>query len=110
MPTYTEQLTKVQEDVLNTIKEAQDASLKSMHAFREIAASYPTTVPTLPAMPKLEGFPTAHEVIEQSFEFARKFWELRKDYTLKVAELIETASKQAADASVRASKSGKHNN
>jgi hypothetical protein len=107
MPTYTEYFNKVQEDVLTQIKEAQDASLKSMTSLRELAASYPTTVP---AMPKFEGFPTPSEVIEQSFEFAEKFLEIRKAYTLKVAELIETAQKQAMDATRPTVKAGKHNN
>ena len=91
MPTYTEYIEKVQEDVLNQIKEAQDASLKSFAA-----------------MPKFEGFPTPSEVIEQTFDFAEKFLELRKAYTLKVADLIETAQKQFVEAA-RPSKSAKHN-
>jgi hypothetical protein len=107
MATYTEYLTKVQDDVLTSIKEAQDASLKSMISFREIAANYPTSVQTLP---KFEGFPTPAEVIQQSFDFAEKFLEMRKDYTLKVAELIETAQKQAVDATARGAKAAKHNN
>ena len=105
MPTYTEYIEKVQEDVLNQIKEAQDASLKSFASLREMAASYPTSVP---AMPKFEGFPTPVEVIEQTFDFAEKFLELRKAYTLKVAELVETAQKQFVEAA-RPSKAAKHN-
>jgi phage-related tail protein len=107
MPTYTEYLEKVQEDVLTQIKEAQDASLKSMESMREIAANYQTTVP---ALPKFEGFPTPSQVIAQSFEFAEKFLDIRKAYTLKVAELIETAQKQAVDATRNAAKTAKHNN
>lgn len=107
MPTYTEYFTKVQEDVLNQIKEAQDASLKSMTSLREMAASYPTTLPT---MPKLEDFPTPAEAIKQSFEFAEKFLEIRKAYTLKLAQMIETAQKQAVDASRTTVKAGKRNN
>jgi hypothetical protein len=102
MATYTEYLNKIQEDVLTSIKEAQDASLKSLSSFGEIAAKYPATAP---AMPKFEGFPTPAEVIEQSFDFAQKFIDLRKEYTLKVAEMI--ASAQATVEPTR--KSGKHN-
>ncbi|MBV8082684.1 MAG: hypothetical protein JO293_07300 [Candidatus Eremiobacteraeota bacterium] len=105
MPTYTEYIEKVQEDVLNQIKEAQDASLKSFASLREMAGSYPTSVS---AMPKFEGFPTPSEVIEQTFDFAEKFLELRKAYTLKVAELVETAQKQFVEAA-RPSKAAKHN-
>lgn len=105
--TYADYLTKIQEDVLDTIKEAQDASLKSFASLRELSANYPTTVP---AMPKIDGFPTPVELIKQSFEFAEKFLEVRKEYTLKVAELIETAQKQVVDAARATAKQGKHNN
>ena len=90
MPTYTEYFNKLQEDVLSQIKEAQDASLKGFAA-----------------MPKFEGFPTPSEVIEQTFDFAEKFLEMRKAYTLKVAELIENAQKQFVE-SARPSKA-RHN-
>jgi geranylgeranyl pyrophosphate synthase len=107
MPTtYTDYISKVQDDVLDQIKEAQDVSLKSFASLREMSASYPT----MPAMPKLDGFPTPSEVIEQSFEFAEKFLELRKAYTLKVVDLIETAQKQFADAARTTAKTAKHNN
>ena len=104
--TYADYLTKIQDDVLDTIKEAQDASLKSFASLRELGASYPTTVP---AMPKIDGFPTASELIKQSFDFAEKFLEVRKEYTLKVAELIETAQKQVVDAARATAKPSKHN-
>jgi hypothetical protein len=105
--TYADYLTKIQEDVLDTIKEAQDASLKSFASLRELGANYPTTVP---AMPKIDGFPTASELIKQSFDFTEKFLEVRKEYTLKVAELIENAQKQVIDAARATSKPSKHNN
>ena len=93
--TYADYLTKIQEDVLETIKDAQEASLKSF---------------AVPAFPKVEGFPTAAELIKQSFDFAEKFLEVRKEYTLKVAEMIEAAQKQAVDAARATIKAGKHNN
>ena len=105
--TYADYLTKIQDDVLETIKDAQDASLKSFASMREFGMSYPTTVP---AMPKFDGFPTAAELIKQSFDFAEKFLEVRKEYTLKVAELIETAQKQAMEAARATVKTAKNNN
>ncbi|MBV8172618.1 MAG: hypothetical protein JO219_11880 [Candidatus Eremiobacteraeota bacterium] len=103
--TYTDYIAKVQDDVLAQIKEAQDVSLKSFASFRELSATYPT----MPAMPKLEGFPTPAEVIEQSFDFAEKFLELRKAYALKVAALAETAQKHFADAARTTVKASKNN-
>jgi hypothetical protein len=106
MPTtYVDYLSKVQEDVLDQIKEAQEVSLKSFASLREQFAAYPG----MPATTKFEGFPTPAEVIEQSFDFAEKFLEMRKAYTLKVAELIETAQKQFVDAARTTAKTAKHN-
>jgi hypothetical protein len=105
--TYADYLTKIQDDVLDTIKEAQDASLKSFASLREMSANYPASVP---AMPKIDGFPTPSELIKQSFEFTEKFLEVRKAYTLKVAELIEATQKQVIDAARASAKPGKHNN
>jgi len=104
--TYTQYLEKVQEDVLEGIKENQDATLKSIESFRELAAAYPTTVP---AFPKLEGYPSATELIEKSFEFTHKLLDLRKDYAIKFAEIVEAAQKQVLDATVRHPKTSKQN-
>lgn len=104
--TYTQYLEKVQEDVLEGIKESQDATLKNIASMRELAATYPTT---LPAFTKLEGYPSATELIEKSFEFTHKLIDLRKDYAIKFAEIVEAAQKQVFDATVRQPKSGKHN-
>ena len=103
---YADYLTKVQEDVLDTIKEAQDASLKSFASLRELAVNYPAA----PMAPKFDGFPTAAELIKQSFDFAERFLEVRKEYTLKVAELIEAAQKQAVEAARATTKPSKHSN
>jgi hypothetical protein len=104
--TYTQYLEKVQEDVLEGIKESQETTLKNIASFRELAVAYPTT---LPAFPKLEGYPNATELIEKSFEFTHKLIDLRKDYAIKFAEIVETAQKQVLDATVRQTKSAKHN-
>src|SRR5215470_3062223 len=104
--TYTQYLEKVQEDVLEGIKESQEATLKSIETFRELAAAYPTTVP---AFPKLEGYPSATEFVERSFEFTHKLIDLRKEYAIKFAEIVEAAQKQMIDATTRHTKSGKHN-
>ena len=104
--TYTQYLEKVQEDVLEGIKESQDATLKSIETIRELAASYPTTAP---AFPKLEGYPSASEWVEKSFEFTHKLIDLRKEYAIKFAEIVEAAQKQVLDATTRHPKSGKHN-
>jgi hypothetical protein len=85
-------ITKIQEDGLNTLKQTQDASLAAMGEFRKFATEMSDKPGT---MPTFENIPTPTQLVELSFGFAGQFLELRKAYTLKVAELITETSKQA---------------
>jgi hypothetical protein len=93
----TEFISKLQEEGLKTLKQTQDASLAAINDFRKIGKEFgqPGTVPSF------ENLPTATQLVELSFGFAAQALELRKSYTLKIAELIVETQKQA-EASVKA--------
>lgn len=97
---YIEYFAKLQEQGLAAVKQAQDASLAALTSFREIAAQFPTNTEVTP----FAGIPTPAKAIEQSFDFASKLLELRKQYALHVAELLVSAQKAATEAAVRAAK------
>jgi hypothetical protein len=85
-------INKIQEEGLSTLKQTQEASLAAMGDFRKLATELsdkPGTIPTF------ENLPTPTQLVELSFGFASQFLEVRKAYTLKVAELIAEAQKQA---------------
>ena len=63
-----------------------------MSKFREFGnefAEKPGTIPTF------ENMPSPTQLVEMSFGFASQMLEIRKAYTLKVAEMLVEAQKQA---------------
>lgn len=93
----TEFITKIQEESLKGLKQAQDQNIKAINDFRAFGKEFgqPGTVPTF------ENLPTATQLVEMTFGFAAQALELRKAYTLKIAELIVETQKQA-EAQVKA--------
>lgn len=88
----TEYFTKVQQEGLATLKQSQDASLAAFEKFRALGKEFsekPGTVPTF------ENLPTPTQMVEMSFGFAAQLLELRKAYTLKIAEMLVETQKQA---------------
>lgn len=93
-----EYFTKMQNEGLATIKQAQDQNLAAIGKLREFATEFaekPGTIPTL------ENLPTPTQLVEMSFGFASQILELRKAYTLKIADLLVETQKQA-EAQVKA--------
>lgn len=88
----TEYFTKMQQEGLATIKQSQDASLAAIEKFRALGKEFsekPGTVPTF------ENLPNPTQLVEMSFGFAAQLLELRKAYTLKIAEMLVETQKQA---------------
>ena len=92
-------MNKIQEEGLTALKQTQEASLSAMGDFRKFANELTEKPGTIPAF---ENLPTPTQLVELSFGFASQFLELRKAYTLKVAEMIVEAQKQAEATASRA--------
>ena len=91
----SEYMTKFQEEGLAAIKQTQDASLNAMKSFREFTKELtekPGSVPTL------ENVPSPTQLVELSFGFAIQLLELRKAFTLKIAEMLVETQKQTQEA------------
>ncbi len=93
MPEYTQFMTKMQEEVLKNVKQAQDASLAAMASMRDMANDQGENGERTFA----NGFATPAAVIENAFGFASMLMRLQKDYALKVAETMVGAQKAATD-------------
>jgi hypothetical protein len=87
-----EYLNKFQQEGLEAIKETQDASLKAIGSFREFGKELGEKPG---AMPAFENLPTPTQLVEMSFGFASQLLELRKAYTMRIAEMIVDTQKQA---------------
>jgi hypothetical protein len=87
-----EYITKMQQEGLATLKQSQDANIAAMTQFRSIGKDFAAKPGTLPTF---ENIPTATQFVEMSFAFAAQFLELRKAYTLQIAEMLVDTQKQA---------------
>jgi hypothetical protein len=94
----SEYMNKFQEEGLAAIKRTQDASLNAMSAFREMSKEFAEKPGTMPA---LENLPTPTQLVELSFGFASQLLEMRKAFTLKIAEMMVETQKQA-EANIKA--------
>ncbi|MGH7756093.1 MAG: hypothetical protein ACREM8_07405 [Vulcanimicrobiaceae bacterium] len=101
MPTgIAEYITKIQDESLALVKQAQDANLAALAS----ASEFGTKIPSLndAKIPSIEGLPTPAQFVAMSFDFATRFLELRKEYALKVTEAFVAVQKDATQATVRA--------
>ena len=88
----SEYMNKFQEEGLAAIKQTQDASLNAIKSFREFTREM-TEKPG--SVPSFENIPTPTQLVELSFGFASELLELRKAFTLRVAEMLVETQKQA---------------
>jgi hypothetical protein len=85
-----EYMNKFQKESLEAIKETQDASLRAMQSFGEFAKEWSATPGTVPSF---ENVPSPTQFVEMSFGFAGALLEMRKHYTMKIAEMVSDAQK-----------------
>jgi hypothetical protein len=88
----SEYMNKFQEEGLAAIKQTQDASLNAIKSFREFTREMNEKPGTMPAF---ENVPSPTQLVELSFGFASQLLELRKAYTLRIAEMFVETQKQA---------------
>jgi len=87
----SEYMNKFQEEGLAAIKQTQDASLNAMKSFREFSREMSEKPGS---MPTFENVPSPTQLVELSFGFASQLLELRKAYTLRIAEMFVETQKQ----------------
>jgi hypothetical protein len=88
----TEYFNKFQQESLDALKQTQDANLDALTKVRALGNEFevkPGTVPTF------ENVPSPTQFVEMSFGFANQLLEIRKAYTLKVAQMFVDVQKQA---------------
>jgi hypothetical protein len=93
-----EYFNKIQEEGLKTLKQTQDASLAAFNEIRSFTKEMQDKPGTVPS---IENLPTPTQLVELSFGFATQVLELRKAYTLKIAEMLVETQKQV-ETSVKA--------
>ena len=78
MSNYNKLLEKAQGEFLSGLKQAQDLNVKTLATVTELFESNGATA----------KLPTPTEIVERSFAFTTQLLETRKEYMLKLAELL----------------------
>ncbi len=89
MATATEQLTKVQDQILDTIASIQKPVVD---AVTKVAERAETVVPEVPAVPGSDNLPTVDELIVNQFAFLEKLLSQQKDFTNALLTAIKPVS------------------
>ena len=78
MTSYLDTLAKLQDQGIDALKQVQTAQLTAITSLRDAAKA-------LPALPKVEGFPTVAEIAEFNASFATKVLEQQAAFVSQVA-------------------------
>lgn len=96
-----EYVSKFQEESLEAIKQSQETGLKAIRSFGEFTKEWSEKSGTVPAF---ENLPSPTQWVEMSFGFASQLLEIRKNYAMKIAEMIaETQKRTQANVSAATS-------
>jgi hypothetical protein len=92
--TYLETIEKLQQQGLETLKQAQAVQIATLTSIREIVGSAPLT----PAMPSLDKLPTFAELTDVSQTFVKQLAAQQSTYVAELAGFFSTVQKDAAAA------------
>lgn len=87
-----EYMNKFQKEGLEALKQTQDASLKAMDSFAEFTKEFSEKPGQLA---EFSNVPSPTQLVEMSFGFASQLLEMRKAYTMKIAEMMLDTQKHA---------------
>ena len=99
MATATEVITSVEDQVLETVKQGQEAIVKAVRTWADASKNL---IPDLPPLPFADQLPNVTELVETSFAFADKLIASQREF---VAALLE-ATKPVYGAADKAVKNG----
>jgi len=76
----TDETKRVQDQVLDAIRQSQEAALHAVSAWSESVAKLAPKLPDLPKLPMTDALPTPGEVSDQFFEFAQQLLTSQQDF------------------------------
>ena len=80
MNTYTEFLEKAQDEFLSGLKQAQELNIKAIESVTDLFKQNGTN--------GTAELPTPSQIVERTFAFTNQLLEARKEYMLKLADLL----------------------
>ena len=83
MATATEMFSALEDQVLETVRQSQEAVVKAVKTWAEAGKSM---VPDLPPLPFADQLPNTVDIVENAFDFADKLLAAQRDFAAAVLE------------------------
>ena len=99
MATATDMFTGLEDQVLETVKQGQEAIVKAVRTWADASKNL---IPDLPPLPFADQLPNVSEIVENSFAFADKLIASQREF----ASAIIDAAKPVLGAADKAVKNG----
>jgi hypothetical protein len=90
-PTTTAEL---QEQVLEGIRQSQQAIIEAARAWGDATAKVSPSLPNVPTRPQVEGVPSPAELVESSFDFAEKLLASQREFTKQLIAALPNPPKR----------------
>jgi hypothetical protein len=93
----TDRNKQVQAQVLESIKQTQDAAIQAVSAWGESVAKLAPNLPDMPKLPMInEPLPKPSELADQYFEFAQQLLTLQRNFVEKLIAALPGQDKASA--------------
>lgn len=106
MATATEMFSALEDQVLETVRQSQEAVVKAVKTWAEAGKSI---VPDLPPLPFADQLPNTVDIVENAFDFADKLLAAQRDFAAAVLEaarpVLSNGKAKATNSRPAASKS-----
>lgn len=86
MATATEMITGLEDQVLETVKQGQEAVVKAVRTWADASKSL---IPDLPPLPFADQLPNTSEIIENAFAFADKVLASQREFVAAILDAVK---------------------
>jgi hypothetical protein len=83
MATATEMFSALEDQVLETVRQSQEAVVKAVKTWADAGKSM---VPDLPPLPFADQLPNTVDIVENAFDFADKLLAAQRDFAAAILE------------------------
>lgn len=104
MATPTEMMSALEDQMLEIVRQSQDAVVKAVKTWADAGKGL---VPDLPALPFADQIPAPAEMVETAFEFADKVLAAQREFATAVLDAAKPVLGGAKDVVVKAAPAAK---
>ena len=106
MANATEMITGLEDQVLETVKQGQEAVVKAVRTWADASKNL---IPDLPPLPFADQLPNTSEIVENTFAFADKLLASQREFVAAILDAVKPvygAADKAVKSNGGAAKSG----